>query len=1158
MAARRKCPTCGGFLPKGHARTECPKCGALLRPVNAKANANTATETGRSHPAPGLGSSDPDAARPTDPPLPRTGMRLGRVELGEVIARSPRAVVFAITHSPFNRRAVCKLYLEPPPADEAALRALRERLSALAEIDSPAIPKVFEIGRHEGRLFAVFEQVEGTPVRFDGGQTPLPPSLAAGAVEQLARALHIANQHGLVHAGLPNRQFLLNRAYRARLLGLDEPGRSDRSEAVEHSAVEAGARPPECAGEKTPAATVRSNVHSLGMLLHVLLTGSPPFRAATRAESLRLVRHHEVPSPELRNPLIPRELAMLTQRCLALEPARRPGTAQELAEDLARFVRSESSPSTRRPWRQRVARSMRRHPAASLIALLVTGGLVATGMVGWDRLQAWREGHATLLLEQAAANRLVGQRAVALERIAEAARIRPDAASRQTAIETLLVPELASIFRVPMAEACQVRFSADGTLVAIAGSPLPAASPPSTRIQPVVRVHDLSGGRSLGELPWAVDFGPVAFHPSAPWLAVPQPDGTTALWTPRAGQPPVYLPAGGIPLFDPDGQRLAIGSTNIVVHGLTTLREEARLANAGIICWADADTLLVRSGEAVAAWNVRTDERRPLAGTGQRLLAVSPETGMAAWLIPDSLNDRASVSLRSLDGRTEFWRPEGLAPGVVSPPFLFRRDGTRAFVGDRLDPSLLRVLDVPQRRYLGSLSLPGADFGAGASPPSGGRSSPLPLRDRMPSLDIACPDRDLASAIAGNGRYLAAAIRNPDPIVEVQDLQEGRLLASLPDTHRPVWSPDGRRLAVRRREASTESTEQRRDTVEILSLRVTAPNLRLAEPVRQVRIAPDGNELAAAGHRVQVRYPDGPPQLTDAGRPHPGLVCSEGAGGVVWGVDDTLVAGTLPLEIRSSSGEMRTFPKHGDLTRLAFTPDGEHLLLAHGTLRPGPADAGGTTNHFELWNLWRGRQEAAWPASAGVTGGGPVVYSPDGTRVASAFFQSEGFELIDAATGERTELLLAAGTPPPASTGLRGLLQTPPANTSPHAIRVLRFDDKARHVYAGTAAGWLCGVECDSGEVLLARPVADGEITALALRPKSDLVALSARDGLMRLLRLSDGEEVARWRGPRSSFAALEFGPQGRLLVAGSEDGLLQVWDMTALRDGLTKLGLDW
>ena len=152
---------------------------------------------------------------------------------------------------------------------------------------------------------------------------------------------------------------------------------------------------PEQARGQVRALGPATDVYGLGAILYVLLTGRPPFRGETTAETIRQVLNDEpVPPRRLRQGL-PRDLETICLTCLQKEPGRRYASASALRDDLNRFLRDE--PIRARPVSagERVAKWARRRPAtAALLAALALTLVVGSGAVIWQ----WR--HAVDLNEK--------------------------------------------------------------------------------------------------------------------------------------------------------------------------------------------------------------------------------------------------------------------------------------------------------------------------------------------------------------------------------------------------------------------------------------------------------------------------------------------------------------------------------------------------------------------------------------------------------------------------------------------------------------------------------------------------------------------------------------------------------------------------------------
>jgi tetratricopeptide (TPR) repeat protein len=135
----------------------------------------------------------------------------------------------------------------------------------------------------------------------------------------------------------------------------------------------------------------RTDIYSLGVTLYELLTLEPAFGGHDREELLRQIAFEEPRPPRRRNQAIPAELETIVLKALEKNPAERYATAQELADDLERFLKDEPIRARRPTLVQRARKWARRHQAAVWAAVVCISLtlLVVAITIGWavrDRL----------------------------------------------------------------------------------------------------------------------------------------------------------------------------------------------------------------------------------------------------------------------------------------------------------------------------------------------------------------------------------------------------------------------------------------------------------------------------------------------------------------------------------------------------------------------------------------------------------------------------------------------------------------------------------------------------------------------------------------------------------------------------------------------------
>jgi serine/threonine-protein kinase len=360
-------------------------------------------------------------------------------EVEAVLGRGGMGVVFRAKHLRLNRTVALKMLLAGAYAGPHERVRFQCEAEAVAGLRHMNIVQVYDVAEHEGWPYFTMELVEGGSLAQKLTGTPQPVRQTAALLATLAEAVQVAHQGGIIHRDLKPANILLTPDGAPKISDFGLARHLEGGAARTQSGMPLGTpsyMAPEQAGGKSRAIGCASDVYALGAILYELLTGRPPFKAETAAETVLQVISQEPASPLHFNPRVPRDLETICLKCLHKDPERRYVSARALADELMRFL--EGRPIQARPlgWPERLWRWARRNPAT---AALVTTGLVLVALAlggGWwlQRQQAERraqtarqEGRAwqavDAALEQAAAFRKQGHWPEALAALEAAERL---------------------------------------------------------------------------------------------------------------------------------------------------------------------------------------------------------------------------------------------------------------------------------------------------------------------------------------------------------------------------------------------------------------------------------------------------------------------------------------------------------------------------------------------------------------------------------------------------------------------------------------------------------------------------------------------------------------------------------------------------------------
>jgi tRNA A-37 threonylcarbamoyl transferase component Bud32 len=334
-----------------------------------------------------LGPSETAALSFDDEDSVQPAHGFGDYELLDEIARGGMGVVYKARQKSLNRIVALKLILSGQLASGDEIQRFHTEAEAAANLDHPGIVPIYEVGSLEGQHYFSMGYVEGQSLAARISAGPLPPREAAETVRSVAEAVHFAHQAGVIHRDLKPANILLDRAGRPRVTDFGLAKRVKGDSHLTGTGQILGTpsyMPPEQASGSADAIGPAADVYALGAVLYTLLTGRPPFYAANPLDTLVQVLRQEPVSPRQLNAQVPRDLETIVLKCLEKNPTRRYAAAQDLADELRRYLAGE--PIHARPISpdERLWRWCRRYPARAVAAGAVLLSLLIVLVGGYS------------------------------------------------------------------------------------------------------------------------------------------------------------------------------------------------------------------------------------------------------------------------------------------------------------------------------------------------------------------------------------------------------------------------------------------------------------------------------------------------------------------------------------------------------------------------------------------------------------------------------------------------------------------------------------------------------------------------------------------------------------------------------------------------------
>ena len=1049
-----------------------------------------------------------NAAAEADPLL---GAIVGGVRIVRLISEGGMGRVYeGVQENP--RRTVAIKVVREGLANPSMLRRFEYEAQTLARLRHPGIAQIhfagaFDVGAAT-RPYFVMEYIanaKSLTAYADGLKLPTNDRLAL--FQKVCDAVAHGHQNGVTHRDLKPGNILVNDSGQPKIIdfGIAKTTDSDVMATVLGSDVGKligtyQYMSPEQFDADPHGIDIRSDVYALGVVLHELLTGRPPYDLKHRAldEIARIVKHDDPPPITAVNKTLRRDVSVIAGKCLEKDRNRRYSSASELSADVGRFLAGVPIAALPPTLLDGIGRLARKHKAAatavagiaaSLVAMVVGISVFAVraerAKVESDRLRV------TVTEERDAANlakdseRMQRQVAEDSTRKADASRTEAEAeatrAKRQLYVANLY--KLQTALDRPGRRLAKEFFQDTSTAYrdaygATAREPLELGflRPALDQSIAVLEGHE-------GEVT------AIAYSPDGTRMATGSTDTTARIWDTATGKEVAVLEGHEQPVnsiaFSPDGSRLATGSSDNTarIWDTATWKEITVLEGNGRPIHSIAFS---PDGQRLATASHDTAARILDAVTGKELAVLNGHTGSISSITfsPDgtrlatgSYDSTARIWDASTGRETAVLKVQGNADDVAS--IAFSPDGSTLATG--FSDGTARLWDSVSGKEISVLNGHEQRVASIAFSPDGTRLA-TGSWDATARLWSVATAKEIA-VLKGHEEWVTSVAFSPDGMrlasaswdktARVWDAATGTELAIMSDHGMPssiAFSPDGRWLAT----GSWDNTARVWDAATGQEIAVLKGRAVLNEPgkvllasIESIAFSPDGTRLATGSSDNTARVWDAATgQEIAVLKGHEDWIHS-----IAFSPDGLRLAtgsrdDTARLWDATTAEELARLTGHGNaLTSVAFSPDGTRLAT------------GSWDRTARLWDTAKQEELAVLPHESVVWS---IAFSPDGTRLATGSWDNTA-RLWDAATAK--ELAILKGHEQP--------------------------------------------------------------INSITFSPDGTRLATGSNDTTARLWDAATHKELAVLKGHEKGITSVAFSPDGQRLATASYDSTARLWGLS-------------